>query len=66
MNYIKSQYLLTGSVQKNSNDQMRQEMMFKCRQYVFRGLGQNFDAIATINDTILTKTGDVYTWKDIM
>ena len=45
---------------------MRQEMMFKCRQYAFRGLGQKFDAIATINDTILTKNGDHYAWKDIM
>ncbi len=48
------------------NDRMRQEMMIKCRQYTFRGLGQKFEAIATINDTMLTKNGDLYTWKDIM
>ena len=48
------------------NDQMRQEMMIKCRQYTFRGLGQKFEAIATINDTMLTKNEDLYTWTDMI
>ena len=54
------------SFAKKFNDHMRQEIMFKCRQYTFRGLGQKFEAIATINDTLLTKNGDLYTWKNIM
>ncbi len=48
------------------NDQMRKEMIYKCQQYTFRGLEHKFQAIATINDAILTKNGDLYTWKDIM
>ena len=45
---------------------MREEMMFKCRQYTFRGLGQKFEAIATVNEAILARNGDPYTWKDII
>ena len=66
--YLSKHYTTTEmkSFAKKINNQMREEMMLKCRQYTFRGLGHKFEAIATINEAILTKNGDLYTWKDIM
>ena len=54
------------SFETKFNDQMRKEMFYKCQEYTFRGLEHKFQAIATINDAILTKNGDLYTWNDIM
>ena len=54
------------SFETKLNDQMRKEMFYKCQQYTFCGLEHKFQAIATINDAILTKNGDLYTWNDIM